>query len=173
MLCQFLNRLGRTRNAGRQCVAVARYATVHAARTAFGVRYQMNTHHVDALCEQLRNGIEPGKAGADLAQIIWNEQLTDARVVQLLNDNSELLRGEVAWAVADADRPTMAVEWLLEHGLWDTCSAVRFWTLKLIDDKRLGASTDSCRLRQLLCDPDVGVRALAERVLNQSKAIGD
>lgn len=70
-----------------------------------------------------------GPAWADLAQLIWNGAVGEARVVALLSDDDDQLRRAVAWAVADAGRPPSALSHLLEAGVSDPVDAVRYWAL--------------------------------------------
>jgi len=61
-----------------------------------------------------------GPAAAEIAQLIWNQSISDPQVVALIQHGNAHVRGCVAWAVDDAGQPPMALEYLIKNGLSDS-----------------------------------------------------
>lgn len=68
-----------------------------------------------------------GIASCEFAQRLWDGDVNDEVLLDFLRDESDTVRAEVAWAVADARRPKAGVEWLVSTGLGDTSPRVRYW----------------------------------------------
>lgn len=107
-----------------------------------------------------------GPAAADLAQLIWDQSITDPQVVALMQHHNANVRGCVAWAVDDAGRPPMALEYLINHGLSDSEDRVRVRALGAVTTYR-GMSRDeiAAYLRPFVSDPSVRVRHFVECTL--------
>jgi hypothetical protein len=70
-----------------------------------------------------------GSAHAELAQRIWNRDISDAQVLDLLTSPDDQIRLAASWAVADAARPPDALAHLIAVGVSDPFDAVRKWAL--------------------------------------------
>ena len=78
-----------------------------------------------------------GRAFADFAQKLWDGEVDDASLLSLLQDPSNRVRSEVAWAIADAHRPPIGVKWLFDVGLHDRADAVKFWATQCLQQQSL------------------------------------
>jgi len=107
-----------------------------------------------------------GPAAADLAQLIWNQKIIDPQVVALMQHDNAHVRGCVAWAVDDAGRPPIALEYLIKNGLSDSEDRVRVHALGAMTTYR-GMSRDeiAAYLRPFVSDPSPCVRHFVECTL--------
>lgn len=109
-----------------------------------------------------------GKAGSDFAQNIWSGRVADTVVLDLLNDESDYVRSAIAWAVADAHRPQVGVDWLLEHGIFDTCAMVRYWATRfLIETNQFIPLKQRNRINELRHDESIDVRKNAQLLVDK------
>jgi len=95
----------------------------------------MSQKMLEELWAKMRSGSateEVGKASAAFAQQLWNGKVDDTLLMSMLNDSSDVVRSEVAWAIADAHRPLAGTRWLITKGLVDSAEGVRFWATRYL-----------------------------------------
>jgi HEAT repeat protein len=128
----------------------------------------MNDPQRDAIASTDRE--VSAKASCDFAQEVWAGRVSDQRVLDLLTDPDPQVRGEVAWAVADGQRPAVAVRWLIEHGLTDPRENVRYWTSFLLcesDDSTILKIAE--QLRAIEHDPSQRVARRVQVLLKRCR----
>lgn len=115
-----------------------------------------------------------GRASCDLAQKIWDGEVSDELLIELLTDKSDVVRGQVAWAVADAHRPACGVAWLFEHGLYDKSAPVRRWAMFALGEESGAISlSHKARAVQMLEDESENVKCIARKVVDRWTSRGN
>jgi HEAT repeat protein len=129
---------------------------------------------VAAYIKELRDAVSSkdyhriGRASCDLAQRIWDGEVSDELLIELLTDKNDVVRSQIAWAVADAHRPACGVAWLFEHGLYDKSAAVRRWAMfALGEESGVISPSHKARAVEMLEDESENVRRIARKVVDQ------
>ena len=92
-----------------------------------------------------------GKASANLAELIWDGQVSNDALQLLLNDENDNVRAEVAWAIRDFRGPPQGVKWLFTYGLKDSYNRVRYHSLNALREMRY-FSHECCDIVRAIAD---------------------
>lgn len=109
------------------------------------------------------------KAGCEFAQKIWDGEISDEVIAELTHHESDAVREALAWAVWDAQRPSIGVRWLLTDALTDRSDRVRMYAVAYVKDAVRGKDRIPILsiIRDMQHDPSPVVRRIVQEILGE------